>query len=98
MSVCNWVEAEMEKLNTGDKRLDKRTKGVLKAIGDKPSLSFTQQFQSAGELKSCYRLYPMFSLFLIVAWRINNLSRISRIHPDLPCTIIFSEQEWKAAY
>ncbi len=49
-------------------------------------------------LRSADRLYPMFALFLIVAWRINSLSRISRIHPELPCTVIFSEKEWKAAY
>ena len=49
-------------------------------------------------LRTADRLYPMFALFMIVAWRINSLSRISRIHPELPCTVIFSEKEWKAAY
>ena len=49
-------------------------------------------------LRTSDRLYPMFALFLIVAWRINSLSRISRANPELPCTIIFSEAEWKAAY
>ncbi len=49
-------------------------------------------------LRTSDRLYPMFALFLIVAWRINSLSRISRINPELPCTVIFSEMEWKSAY
>ncbi len=49
-------------------------------------------------LRTADRLYPMFALFLIVAWRINSLSRISRVNPDLPCTVIFSEMEWKAAF
>ena len=49
-------------------------------------------------LRTADRLYPMFALFLIVAWRINHLSRISRKHPDQPCTVIFSEAEWQAAY
>lgn len=49
-------------------------------------------------LQTSDRLYTMFALFLIVAWRINYLSRISRINPGLPCTVIFSENEWKAAY
>lgn len=49
-------------------------------------------------LRTANRLYPMFSLFLVVAWRINSLTRISRIQPDLPCTIVFSDEEWKAAY
>lgn len=57
MGVCNWVEEELEKLNTGDNRLDKRTKLVLQAVADKPNMAFTQQFQSAGELKACYRLF-----------------------------------------
>jgi hypothetical protein len=49
-------------------------------------------------LRTSDRLYPMFALFLIVAWRINSLSRISRVNSELPCTIVFSEIEWKAAY
>lgn len=57
MVLCNWVEEEMAKLNTGDKRLDKRTKHVLQNIMNKPDMSFTQQFQSAAELKACYRLF-----------------------------------------
>lgn len=57
MTICNWVEEEMTKLDTGDKRLDKRTKLVLQAVADKPNTSFTQQFQSAGEVKACYRLF-----------------------------------------
>ncbi len=57
MSVCNWVEEEMATLITGDKRLDRRTKHVLQTVMNKPEMSFTQQFQSMGELKACYRLF-----------------------------------------
>ena len=49
-------------------------------------------------LRTAERLYPMFVMFLIVGWRINNLTTISRTHPNLPCTVIFSEAEWQAAY
>ena len=49
-------------------------------------------------LRTSSRLYPMFALFFIVAWRINHLSRIGKTNPELSCTVIFSEQEWKAAY
>lgn len=49
-------------------------------------------------LRTSERLWPMFGLFLVVAWRINSLSRLSRVNPDLPCTVIFSEVEWRAAY
>lgn len=48
-------------------------------------------------LRTAERLYPMFALFLIVAWRINSLTKISRTNPELPCTVIFSEEEWRAA-
>ncbi len=49
-------------------------------------------------LRTSDRLYPMFTLFLIIAWRINHLSRIGRVNSELPCTVIFPEKEWKAAY
>ncbi len=49
-------------------------------------------------LRTADRLYPMFTLFFIIAWRINYLSRISKVNPNLPCTVVFSEKEWKAAY
>jgi len=49
-------------------------------------------------LRTSDRLYPMFALFLIVAWKINSLTRISRANPELSCTICFSDKEWKAAY
>lgn len=49
-------------------------------------------------LRTADRLYPMYALFFIIAWRINYLSRISRANPELPCTVFFSENEWKAAY
>lgn len=49
-------------------------------------------------LRNSDRLYPLFSLFLIVAWRINFLLHISRIQPELPCDVFFEESEWKAGY
>ena len=58
----NWVEEEMASLDTGDKRLDKRTKYVLQAIIEKPNMTFTQQCQSAAELKACYRLFDSDSI------------------------------------
>jgi hypothetical protein len=49
-------------------------------------------------LRSAERLYPLFSLFLIVAWRINFLLHMSRINPNLSCEAFFEESEWKAGY
>lgn len=49
-------------------------------------------------LRSAERLFPLFSLFLIVAWRINFLLHMSRINPNLSCEVFFEESEWKAGY
>lgn len=49
-------------------------------------------------LRSAERLYPLFSFFLIVAWRINFLLHMSRVNPNLSCDVFFEESEWKAGY
>lgn len=35
---------------------------------------------------------------MIVAWRILYLTNASRINPEIPCSVIFHEAEWKATY
>lgn len=49
-------------------------------------------------LRSAERLYPLFSLFLIVAWRVNFLLNMSRVNPNLTCEVFFEASEWKAGY
>jgi hypothetical protein len=49
-------------------------------------------------LRSADRLYPLFNLFLIIAWRINFLLHMSRITPDISCEYYFEEPEWRAGY
>ena len=49
-------------------------------------------------LRSAERLYPLFSLFLIVAWRVNFLLHMSRVSPNVSCIAFFDESEWKAGY
>lgn len=49
-------------------------------------------------LRSAERLYPLFSLLLIVAWRVNYLLHMSRVNPGLSCEVFFEESEWKAGY
>jgi len=49
-------------------------------------------------LRSAERLYPLFSLFLIIAWRINFLLHMGRINPNISCEIYFERSEWKAGY
>ena len=49
-------------------------------------------------LRSADRLYPLFSLLLIVAWRVNYLLHIGRVMPEMSCEFFFEDSEWKAAY
>lgn len=47
-------------------------------------------------LRSADRLYPLFSLLLIIAWRLNFLLQLSRVNPNLSCHLFFEPSEWKA--
>jgi Transposase DNA-binding/Transposase Tn5 dimerisation domain len=49
-------------------------------------------------LRSADRLYPLFNLFLIIAWRVNFLLHMSRITPSISCAYYFEESEWRAGY
>lgn len=49
-------------------------------------------------LRSAERLFPLFALLLIVAWRINYIMHLSRVMPDISCATIFETSEWKAGY
>jgi Transposase Tn5 dimerisation domain/Transposase DNA-binding len=49
-------------------------------------------------LRSADRLYPLFSLYLIVAWRVNFLLHMGRVNPNICCDVFFERSEWKAGY
>lgn len=38
------------------------------------------------------------AVFMVVAWRLARLMRMGRIHPDLDAALLFSTEEWQAAY
>jgi hypothetical protein len=50
------------------------------------------QEREIGRMKA---LIPMYS---VIAAFIMNLTYIARIRPELPCTILFEEEEWKTLY
>lgn len=50
----------------------------------------TRQLGSADRIEACL------AIDLVVAWRILHLTKLGREHPDVPCTVYFSEAEWKA--
>ena len=41
---------------------------------------------------------PCLMAYMIVAWRILNLMMLGRECPDLPCHVVLTESEWKAAW
>jgi hypothetical protein len=50
----------------------------------------TRQLGSADRIEACL------AIDMVVAWRILHLSKLGREHPDVPCTVYFSDTEWKA--
>ncbi|MDR2739724.1 MAG: hypothetical protein LBB68_07840 [Treponema sp.] len=37
-------------------------------------------------------------MYSVIAVFIMNVTYIARIHPELPCTVLFEEEEWKILY
>ena len=50
----------------------------------------TRQLGSADRIEACL------AIDMVVAWRIMHLTQLGREHPDAPCTVYFSDIEWKA--
>lgn len=50
------------------------------------------------QLEQCDRLGKAITLFMIVAWRVMFLMKLGRECPNLPCTVVFEDQEWQSVY
>jgi hypothetical protein len=50
------------------------------------------------QLQSDARLRPAIALYAIIAWRVMYVVRLGRECPQLPCTAIFADEEWKALW
>lgn len=50
------------------------------------------------QLQTRERLEAALALYLIVAWRVLYLMMLGRNCPDLPCSVVFSREEWEAVY
>jgi hypothetical protein len=48
------------------------------------------------QLGSARRLENCLAIDVVVAWRIQHLTWLGRETPDLPCTVFFEDEEWKA--
>ena len=51
-----------------------------------------RQFETSERIKPCIALY------MIVAWRVLFVTMFGRECPDLPCTTLFEDDEWKPVY
>jgi hypothetical protein len=49
-------------------------------------------------LESADRLQNCLAVDVVIAWRVHRLTMLGREHADLPCTVYFSDDEWKALY
>jgi len=49
-------------------------------------------------LKTAERLQRFLALMCVVAWRLYWLTHIGRHCPDLPCTVVVADHEWRALY
>jgi len=50
------------------------------------------------QLEKQARLEPCLMLYKIVSWRLLYLTRLGRECPQLPCDVIFAEEEWKSVW
>ena len=50
------------------------------------------------QLEKIERLEPAVTLYMLIAWRVLYCTMIGRECPELPCDLIFGEDEWRAAY
>ena len=50
------------------------------------------------QLSTLERLEPALALYLIIAWRIQYLTLLGRVTPELPCDAVLDPDEWYAVY
>jgi hypothetical protein len=50
------------------------------------------------QFKEACSIFVSVAFYLIVAWRVMYVMFLGRNCPDLPCTLIFDEDEWKSVY
>lgn len=50
------------------------------------------------QLETAARFKPCLAVYMIVAWRVMYLLMLGRECPDMPCDLVFSDDEWKSVY
>lgn len=54
---AKWEEKEFNTLDLGHKRINKRAVKLLEGLSDYPGVTLPQAFNTAGEMKACYRFF-----------------------------------------
>ena len=50
------------------------------------------------QLEKLGRLEPELAFYMIIAWRVLYLTMLGRECPELPCNVVFADEEWQAVY
>jgi hypothetical protein len=50
------------------------------------------------QLEKLERLEPALAFYMIIAWRVLYLTMLGRACPELPCNVVFADEEWRAVY
>jgi hypothetical protein len=50
------------------------------------------------QLVSADRIERVLAMYTVVAWRLLYMTYVARVAPDLPCTAVLEDDEWKALY
>lgn len=50
------------------------------------------------QLESADRIERALAIYNVVAWRLLYMTYVARVAPELPCTAVLEEDEWKALY
>lgn len=50
------------------------------------------------QLKSADRIERALAIYNVVAWRLLYMTYVARVAPELPCTVVLEDDEWKALY
>jgi hypothetical protein len=50
------------------------------------------------QLEKLDRLEPALAFYMIIAWLVSYLTVLGRECPELPCNLVFADEEWQAVY
>ena len=49
-------------------------------------------------LEAPERLERCLAIYMLIAWRLHHLTHLARTYPNLPCSAVFEDKEWRTIY